>query len=287
MVVERIRLDGKNAIVCGAGGGGIGTATSKTLAEAGANIVAVDIDGARVGETVAQVRELGVQALGVVANVETKAGAEQVVAEAERAFGEIHCLANIIGGMTSAAEWNDLFNYGEAEWDAVFSRNLKYQFLIIQAVANHMRRKGIAGSIASLSSVSGWGGAPLHGAYGAAKAGVMALSRTMAIEFGGYGIRVNNLAPGSVITPRTMAATTEEARNKQAAATTPIRRALDPTEIASGLLFLLSDLSSGVSGHTLVVDGGATSKFPFSMPQGDDPDPSSASFFTREMEEGG
>ena len=84
-----------------------------------------------------------------------------------------------------------------------------------------------------------------------------------------------------------MAATTEEARNKQAAATTPIRRALDPTEIASGLLFLLSDLSSGVSGHTLVVDGGATSKFPFSMPQGDDPDPSSASFFTRAMEEGG
>ena len=177
MVVERIRLDGKNAIVCGAGGGGIGTATSKTLAEAGANIVAVDIDGARVGETVAQVRELGVQALGVVANVETKAGADEVVAEAERAFGEIHCLANIIGGMTSASEWNDLFNYGEAEWDAVFSRNLKYQFLIIQAVANHMRRKGIAGSIASLSSVSGWGGAPLHGAYGAAKAGVMALSR--------------------------------------------------------------------------------------------------------------
>ena len=269
MVVERIRLDGKNAIVCGAGGGGIGSATSKTLAEAGANIVAVDIDGARVEETVTQVRELGVQAHGVVANVETKVGADQVVAEAEREFGEIHCLANIIGGMMSASEWNDLFSYGEAEWDAVFSRNLKYQFLIIQAVANHMRRKGIAGSIASLSSVSGWAGAPHHGPYGAAKAGVMALSRTMAVEFGGYGIRVNNLAPGSVITPRTMAATT------------PIRRALDPTEIASGLLFLLSDLSSGVSGHTLVVDGGAISKFPFSMPQGDDPDPSSTSFFAQ------
>lgn len=278
MVVERIRLDGKTAVVCGAGGGGIGSATSKTLAEAGANIVAVDISETRVQETVEQVEKLGVKGLGVVANVEKRSGALQVVTEAEQKFGEIHCLANIIGGMTSAAEWNDMFNYGEAEWDAVFSRNLKYQFLVIQAVANHMRDKGIPGTIASLSSVSGWAGAPMHGPYGAAKAGVMALTRTMAVEFGGYGIRVNNLAPGSVITPRTMAATTEEERHSQSRATTPIRRALDPTEIAGGLLFLLSDLSSGVSGHTLVVDGGAIAKFTFSLPQNEHPESNAESF---------
>ena len=93
----------------GAGGGGIGTATSKTLAEAGANIVAVDIDGARVGETVAQVRELGVEALGSWRTSRRRPARQLVVAEAEREFGEIHCLANIIGGMTSASEWNDLF----------------------------------------------------------------------------------------------------------------------------------------------------------------------------------
>lgn len=270
MVVEGLRLDGRTAIVCGAGGGGIGTATSLALSEAGANVVAVDIVQERVDEIVGQITAMGNKAHGIVADVEKKSEAQRVVDEAAKAFGAVHHVANIIGGMTPN-EWSDILNYGEAEWDSVLSRNLRYQFFVCQAAANHMVKNGIRGSIASLASVSGWAGAPMHGPYGAAKAGVMALTRTMAVELGKYGIRVNAVAPGSIRTPRTMAGTSDEARDASARRVIPLQRTGRPEEIAAALLFLLSDLASYVSGHTLVVDGAVVAKFGFQEPEQDDP----------------
>lgn len=262
MIMERLSLKGKTAIVAGAGGGGIGTATSLALAEAGANIVAIDIMDERVKDTEKQVKAMGRDCLGITADLRKKSEVTSCMDEAVKKFGAVHCLANVAGGM-QPGQWGNLESYGDDTFDAVISLNLRYVFLISQAVAKQMIDKGITGTIASVASVSGVAGAPYHGPYGAAKAGLMALTRTMAVEWGAYGIRVNVLAPGAVKTPRAIAGQSIDLDNR-AKGVIPIGRACQPDEIASGLLFLLSSLSSAISGHTLVVDGGATAKFSLS-----------------------
>ena len=259
MVLERLRLDGRTAIVAGAGGGGIGTATSLTLAEAGADIVAVDIDEERVEDTKRRVGELGRKCLGIVADIRQKADVERVVSQAVKEFGAVHYVANVAGGMKDD-QWGEVLEYGERQFDEVISLNLRYAFLVCQAAARSMVELGIKGSMVSVASVSGLAGAPYHGPYGAAKAGLMALTRTMAVELGPRGIRVNAVAPGSVKTPRVMAMASRDI-DESSKTTIPIGRPCQPDDIAAGILFLLSDLARSVSGHTLVIDGGATAKF--------------------------
>ena len=259
MVLERLRLDGRTAIVAGAGGGGIGTATSLTLAEAGADIVAVDIDAERVEDTKRRVGELGRKCLGIVADIRQKADVERVVSQAVKEFGAVHYVANVAGGMKDD-QWGEVLEYGERQFDEVISLNLRYAFLVCQAAARSMVELGIKGSMVSVASVSGLAGAPYHGPYGAAKAGLMALTRTMAVELGPRGIRVNAVAPGSVKTPRVMAMASRDI-DESSKTTIPIGRPCQPDDIAAGILFLLSDLARSVSGHTLVIDGGATAKF--------------------------
>ncbi|MEE9285045.1 MAG: SDR family oxidoreductase [Dehalococcoidia bacterium] len=259
MVLERLRLDGRTAIVSGAGGGGIGTATSLTLAEAGADIVAVDILEERVKDTERRVGELGRRCLGIVADLRQKSEVERVVTRAVKEFGAVHHVANVMGGMT-ADQWGEVLEYGETQFDQVISMNLRYAFLVCQAAARSMVELGIQGSMVSVASVSGIAGAPFHGPYGAAKAGLMALTRTMAVELGPRGIRVNAVAPGSVRTPRVLAMGSRDI-DETSRETIPIGKACEPDDIAAGILFLLSDLARSISGHTLVVDGGATAKF--------------------------
>ena len=258
MILERLTLKGKNAIVSGAGGGGIGTATSLALAEAGANIVAVDVMEDRLKDTEQKVKAMGRECMGVVADLRKKTDVQKVVSAAVKRFGAIHCLANVAGGM-KPGQWANLETYTEENFDDVISMNLRYIFLMSQAVATHMIEKGITGTIASVASASGISGAAYHAPYGAAKAGLMSLTRSMAVEWGVYGIRVNALAPGAVKTPRAMAQQPALDMDDRLKRVIPIGRACQPDEIAAGLLFLLSPLSSAVSGHTLVVDGGATS----------------------------
>jgi NAD(P)-dependent dehydrogenase (short-subunit alcohol dehydrogenase family) len=260
MIMDRLSLKGKTAIVAGAGGGGIGTATSLALAEAGANVVAIDIVEERVKDTEARVRAMGGVCLGVTADLRKKGDVHGAVAAAVERFGAVHCLASVAGGMQQG-QWGRLEDYGDETFDAVLSLNLRYVFLISQAVAKQMIERGIMGTIASVASVSGVAGAPYHAPYGAAKAGLMALTRSMAVEWGVHGIRVNALAPGGVMTPRAQTHTPPNI-GTIAQGMIPIGRICQPDEIAAGLLFLLSPLSSAVSGQTLIVDGGATAKFP-------------------------
>jgi 3-oxoacyl-[acyl-carrier protein] reductase len=123
---------------------------------------------------------------------------------------------------------------------------------------------GGPGSIVAIASVSGLRSAPQHGPYGAAKAGLMALVRTLAMELGGNGVRVNAVAPGAVLTPR-VAEIMDEARRAESAASIPLGRMATPDDIARAVVFLASDLASYITGQTLVVDGGATAQFPLSM----------------------
>jgi NAD(P)-dependent dehydrogenase (short-subunit alcohol dehydrogenase family) len=149
------------------------------------------------------------------------------------------------------------------DWNWTFDMVLRHAFLLGQAAGRAMATSG-GGSLVFVASVSGISSAPLHAAYGAAKAGLMSWVRSLAVELGPSGVRANAVAPGMVWTPRISAMVGESGREKNAG-NAPLRRVALPADIAAALLFFASDLSSYVTGQTLVVDGGVSAKFPYPM----------------------
>ena len=256
MIVERLRLDGRTVIVAGAGGGGIGSATARAVAEAGANVVAVDLHDAPLDALVTSLAADGLAVTPVAADARTEAGVDRIVTSAVDAHGAVHGLVNIIGG-AYAPVWSKAVDADRDTWRDVFALNLDYVMFLSQAVARRMIDQGTGGSIVALSSTSGIGAAPFHVAYGAAKGAVVALVRTLAVEWGPLGIRVNAIAPGSIHTPRSGSDEGDAARDRRGA---PLARRGDPSEIAAAALFLVSDLSSYVTGQCLPVDGGTSAK---------------------------
>ncbi|MCH2170811.1 SDR family oxidoreductase [Myxococcota bacterium] len=251
-------LEGKGALVVGAGQG-IGRAVSHHLTRCGAKLALVDLDADRLATVVGEVSELGGSAEPIVADVTQPGEVAGLVETAVAALGRLDALINIVG----MAGWSPLLEMDEALWDGDHTLNLKQHFFVCQAVARQMVSQGSGGTIATVASVSGLFGAPKHGAYGAAKAGVVALTRTMSQEWAQYGIRVNTVAPGSVLTPRIQAM--RDAGEIPVPEGDDVDRIAEPVDIAGALLFLSSDLARRVNGHTLVVDGGTTAMFPFDM----------------------
>ncbi|HLF39914.1 MAG TPA: SDR family oxidoreductase, partial [Acidimicrobiia bacterium] len=148
-------------------------------------------------------------------------------------------------------------------WDWTFDMVIRHAFLFGQEAGKVMAEDG-GGSMVFIASVSGITSAPMHSPYGAAKAGLMSLVRTMAVELGPKAIRVNAVAPGMVWTPRVSQMVDEEGKQRNVD-NAPLRRVALPEDIAGAALFLSSDLSSFVSGHTVVVDGGVGAKFPYPL----------------------
>ena len=175
------------------------------------------------------------------------------------AFGPVDVAVDVIG----EARWGRTVELDDTAWDESFDLVLRHFFNVARVAGPHMAEQG-SGSIVTIASVSGLRSAPLHGAYGAAKAGLMSLVRTLAVELAGDGIRVNAVAPGSVLTPRVAALMSEE-RRAESAASIPLGRLARPDDIANAVAFLASDLASYITGQTLVVDGGATAQFPLSL----------------------
>ncbi|MFI5041600.1 MAG: SDR family NAD(P)-dependent oxidoreductase [Acidimicrobiales bacterium] len=253
-------LEGRPCLVVG-GGSGIGRATALLLAEAGARVGVADVDEAR-AEAVAV--EVGGPA--IVGDVTNPDGAASVVDRAHEALGGLRGVANIVG----LAAWCDLLSLDAKTWEAELRMNLTHHLLVGQAAARHMIPAG-GGAIAIVASVSGIYGAPNHAGYGAAKAGAMALARSMANEWGPHGIRVNCVAPDCIATPRVVAGFAQQGVSDLDAIAerdgTPLGRWGRPEEIAGPLAFLLSDLSSYLTGQTLVVDGGTQARFPHGGPK--------------------
>lgn len=254
-------LSGSRTLVVG-GASGIGRATAVLLARCGANVVVADVeeDGAR---TVAEdVAACGVTAEVVVGDATDEAQAVEMVATTTEVLGGIDGMVNIVG----MAGWKTLFEMDDATWQLDLQRNLTQHFYVGRAVARAMIAQGTGGAMALVASVSGIYGAPNHGAYGAAKAGVMDLARTMSQEWAGYGIRVNAVAPDCIATPRVIATyaaqglePSEEAAKK---GVVPMARFGTPEEIAGPLVFLLSDLATFLTGQSLIIDGGTHAAFP-------------------------
>ena len=250
---DMLGLTGKVAIVWG-GGFGMGERTSLRLAEAGAHVAVVDLVPERAEKIAGEIVAGGGKAVALSADVTDEPSVEAALAEAEAALGPVDVMATVIG----LGVWGQLVDFTMEEWEEAHRINLTSFYLPARAVARSLIRNGKPGAIACVSSVSGLTSAPNHGGYGAAKAGMINLIRTMANEWGQHGIRVNAAMPGSCATPRLDFGEAGLAKMKQLL---PLGRPATPDEIAKALVFLVSDLASYVTGHNLCVDGGWTSTF--------------------------
>jgi NAD(P)-dependent dehydrogenase (short-subunit alcohol dehydrogenase family) len=254
-------LEGKAGLVVG-GGSGIGRASALLLGDAGANVVVADMDPDRAAAVRDEVANAGVKAFSASGDVTVESDAIELIRSAtELLGGQLDVVINIVG----FAAWADIMEIDDATWQLDISRNLTQHLYVGRAAGRQMIEQGTGGRIALVASVSGIYGAPNHGAYGAAKAGAMGLARTMAQEWGQYGIRVNAVAPDMIATPRVRAAyegmgvdLIEQARNERVT----LGRFGEPKEIAGALVFLVSDLSNFITGQTIIVDGGVRAAFP-------------------------
>jgi len=253
-----INFDGRIVVVTGAAGGGIGTSTAKMLAQAGAQVIATSRSAAKLEQNIAPLVAEGLSITPVLADVSTDDGVAAIMAEAVNAKGTLYGLVNVAGG-AAPATWMRATRVTRQDWRALFNQNLETMFFMSQAFAAALRERGLPGSIVGVSSISGLNTAPFHIAYGTAKAAVVAATRTLAVELALDRIRVNTIAPGTTITPGSGAyIDDDEARDRAAIA---MGRRARPEEQAGPIAFLLSDLSSYITGQTLLTDGGLNLKW--------------------------
>lgn len=253
-----LKFDGRIVIVAGAAGGGIGTTVTNLAARAGATVIAVSRSKENLEQHIAPLVAEGLSVVPLAADISTDEGVAATMECVRRTKGELHGLVNVAGG---AAPWTWMRSTRVTRNDfrLLLSQNLETMFFMSQAVAAELRARGRPGSIVSISSISGMNTAPFHVAYGAAKAAVVAVTRTMAAELALDNIRVNAIAPGVTETPASRTYVDENAeRDRQAIA---MGRRGRPEEQAGAVLFLLSELSSYITGQTVLVDGGLNLKW--------------------------
>jgi NAD(P)-dependent dehydrogenase (short-subunit alcohol dehydrogenase family) len=249
-----IDLEGRVILVCGVSRGGIGGATARRIAAAGATVVAVDLTQAILDETLGDIAAAGGSAHGMAADLLDEAQTDRLVPAVLDRFGRLDGVANVAGG-TRVDEWGPLESTSTESFRTTLNLNLEYVFRVCRDAAAAMIRAGTPGSLVNVSSVSSLASAPFHGPYGAAKSGISALTRTMAYEWAPHGIRANAVLPGAVFTERV------RARQVDPTATEPGMRWTSVDELANMILFLLSDLSSGVSGQAIAVDNAISTRF--------------------------
>lgn len=249
---ELLRLDGRNLVVAGAGQG-MGRQCSHAFAQCGARVVCADIDHDRAREIAKEID--GVPWTG---DLTKGSDAARLVEEAPAAVGgPLSGFVDIIG----LAEWYPALDMAEETWDAQFDINLRHAYLLGRHLGKHMVATGTPGTMVFIASIHGLTASVQHGAYGAAKAGLISWVRTLGNELGGHGIRANAIAPGAITTPRLAGA--PESAIQRTAELAPLGRMGRTSDIASAALFLSSDLSSFVTGQTLLVDGGVAIKDPY------------------------
>lgn len=261
------KLDGKIAIVTGAGcigpGWGNGRAVCVRFAEEGAKIYAVDRNLEAMQETIQRVRDIGGEITAVTCDVTDSEQIERMVAHCIQSYDRIDILVNNVGGSSAGGP----VNLSEENWDKQIALNLSSVFLTCKWVLPRMAAQG-GGAIVNTASTSGirWTGAA-QVAYAASKAGVIQLSRVVAVEYAAQGIRVNTVVPGQLHTPMVEARLAGQraggdvdALLQQRLARIPLGFMGDGRDTANAALFLASDEARFITGTEIIVDGGMTAR---------------------------
>ena len=250
-----LALHDKIAIVTG-GSRGIGEAITRAFVDAGAKVV---IASRKVEGVKAVADAINAKTPGAVHAVGAHTGKEddckRIVSETIATFGKVDVLVN---NAATNPHFGPTLDIEMCAWDKTFEVNLKGYFWMMREFALHLRKREAPGSIINIASVAGLRATPLQGVYAATKAAVISLTKTLSYELGGNKIRVNAIAPGFVDTRLAAAIMQSDELVGRINAQTGLHRHAQPEEMAGAALYLASDASSYVTGHTLVVDGGLT-----------------------------
>ncbi len=246
-----IDLSGKSALVTGASRG-IGRATAELLARAGARVAVNYLsDDARAEEFVRGTRAVGGEALALAGDVSRPDEARQLVHDVVAAWGRLDVLVNNAGIWEEDAAGAENLDV----WDRTLATNLRGAHVVTDAAIPHVQREG--GSIVFVSSTAGQRGEARHSAYAATKGALISYTKSLAVELGPRGVRVNCVAPGWVETAMTAPVLADPASRKEIERTIPLGRVAGPEDVAHTILFLVSDLARYVHGEVLNVNGGS------------------------------
>ncbi len=248
-IIDSFRLDGKTALVTGAARG-LGQGMALALADAGANIVAVDILPA--ADTVRQVEALGRRAVAITGNLGDRAAVPQVVAEARRNFPGLDILVNCAGIIRR----EDFVKFSEKDWDDVMGINIDAVFFLSQAFCRDVIARGARGKIINIASMLSFQGGIRVPSYTASKSAVQGLTRLIANELAGQGINCNAIAPGYMATDNTAPLRADEKRAAAILERIPAGRWGTPDDLRGAVVFLASPASDYINGYTVAVDGG-------------------------------
>jgi 2-deoxy-D-gluconate 3-dehydrogenase len=254
MVLPNMSLKGKVALVTGAGSG-IGKATAIALAEAGADCALGELPErmANLDPVCEEIRKLGRRAAPLPLRLPELESIDACVAGAVRELGRVDILVNNAGINTP----KPALEVSEAEWDRILGVNLKGVFFMAQRVAREMIKTG-GGKIVNIASMNGVVGYYKRAAYCASKAGVVNLTRVLAIEWAEHQINVNAVGPTFILTPLTQSTFDDPTMRADLLSRIPLGRVGQPEDVASAVVFLAGPGAGMVTGHTLLVDGGWT-----------------------------
>ncbi len=248
------RLRDKVAIVTGASRG-IGAAIAAHMAEEGAKVVLVSrkIDGLQ--GVADEIRGNGGEAMPIACHVGHSDQRQAMLDEALKAYGKVDILVN---NAATNPHFGPMLTIDERAWDKTFEVNVKGYFGMIQLVAGHLQQRKAKGSVVNIASVVGQMAAPMQGVYAMTKAAVISMTRTLAMELGAAGIRVNAIAPGLIETKFAQVLVDNASIRKTIVDRTAAGRIGQPQDIAGGAVFLASDESDYLTGDVMVIDGGWT-----------------------------
>jgi 2-deoxy-D-gluconate 3-dehydrogenase len=249
VILDRFRLDGRTAIVTGASRG-LGRAIAEALAEAGADVALVArSEGSEARE---RIEALGRRCTTIRADLADRGAVATIVDRTLAELGGIDILVNNAGIIRRAP----LVEFTEKDWDDVMDVNLRSLFFLSQAAARVMIERGRGGRIVNVASLLSFQGGIRVPSYTASKSAVLGLTRLLANELAPHGINVNAIAPGYMVTENTRALREDPARNQAILDRIPAGRWGDPEDVQGAAVFLASEASRYMHGHTLAVDGG-------------------------------
>ena len=251
--MENLSLKGKAALVTG-GRRGIGRAIALALADAGADLAIADIvaDDGKLDGVAAEIKAMGRRCLAIKADISSLSDVQQMVRATTQKFRKIDILVNCAGVWIPG---QTLIETSEANWDKVIDTNMKGTYFCCREVGKVMVRRG-GGNIINISSQVGLNPGMGAGAYSISKAGIIMLTRQLALELADKGIRVNALAPGIVKTDFNIDLWKNPEAERQLSLGVPLGRLAEPEDIARAMLFLVSEESSYITGAVIPVDGG-------------------------------